>query len=259
MDDKKRNRLPNFTSGDESPLITLVERYANKIENKRSDAVSWEEKRKAWEEIDLKFESQTGIRRGPKNLREKYENMKKRTRKNLADEKRELYKTGGGQFQHRPDKNTGRLATLMGQSATGLENYVDSDAIVTYEQEPEYLDESMQSCTVEHLDAALEAKEHRAAPMRHPRYCYYATSAVRCRRCAATRRRRNSVSALLVDGVGALLLRDIGALLLCDVDATATMRRRRYAGLRWTEVWRHSTPEWPSLVLRTVYKSKALH
>ncbi|XP_036320383.1 uncharacterized protein LOC118734805 [Rhagoletis pomonella] len=88
--------------------------------------------------------------------------MKKRSRKNLADEKRELYKIGGGQFQHRPDKNTGRLATLMGQSATGLENYVDSDAIVTYEQEPEYLDESMQSCTVEHLDAASEAKEHDA-------------------------------------------------------------------------------------------------
>ncbi|XP_017484753.1 PREDICTED: uncharacterized protein LOC108373392 [Rhagoletis zephyria] len=75
-----------------------------------------------------------GVKRGPKNLREKYENLKRKARKSLAEERREMYKTGGGQFRSYTDSNTDRLAALMGQSATGLSNSFDSD-VITYEIE----------------------------------------------------------------------------------------------------------------------------
>lgn len=68
-----------------------------------------------------------GVRRGAKNLKEKYENLKRKAKKAIAEERRELYKTGGGYFRSSNDPNTERLAALMGESATGLSNSFDSD------------------------------------------------------------------------------------------------------------------------------------
>ncbi|XP_017473643.1 PREDICTED: uncharacterized protein LOC108364469 [Rhagoletis zephyria] len=162
----RKSRLPNFTSAEETLLISLAEQHAMILENKRTDAVFCEEKKKVWEKIDVAFEAQMGVKRGPKNLREKYENLKRKARKSLAEERREMYKTGGGQFRSYTDSNTDRLAALMGQSATGLSNSFDSD-VITYEIEtiaendavPEILEDSMRSYTAEPVEAT-EAVEN---------------------------------------------------------------------------------------------------
>ncbi|XP_017465955.1 PREDICTED: uncharacterized protein LOC108358938 [Rhagoletis zephyria] len=169
MDSVKQSkyRLPNFTSTEENLLLSLVEQHATILENKRTDAVSWEAQKKAWEQIDSAFEAQMGIRRGPKNLREKYDNMKRNTRKSLAEERREIYRTGGGQYKPCTDPNTERIAPLLGQSATGLSNAYDSD-VISFEISPakegflagtETLDESMKGYEGETVVEATEAAE----------------------------------------------------------------------------------------------------
>ncbi|XP_017466288.1 PREDICTED: uncharacterized protein LOC108359122 [Rhagoletis zephyria] len=138
LPDKKRNRLPNFSIAEENLLIALAEQHASVIENKKTDATSWEEKRKAWDIIDEEFEAQMGIKRGSKHLREKYDNLKRKARRDLARD------------GHCMDANMERLALLMGLS-TNWHNRVAGDET--------FFEDSMYSSTTEDVADATEAVE----------------------------------------------------------------------------------------------------
>ncbi|XP_067622099.1 myb/SANT-like DNA-binding domain-containing protein 3 [Eurosta solidaginis] len=169
---KNKPRLPNFSSAEETLLISLAEQHASILENKKTDAVFCEQKRKVWEQIDRAFEAQMGVKRGAKNLKEKYENMKRKARKSLAEERQEIYRTGGGRNRSYVDPNTERLAALLGQTATGFANSFDSD-VITYEIEAmekprvdeassEILEESMR-CIEVPIFEAVETLENTTA------------------------------------------------------------------------------------------------
>ncbi|KAL1516236.1 hypothetical protein ABEB36_000155 [Hypothenemus hampei] len=54
----KRVRVPNFSSEEETLLVSLVEDYKNIIECKKTGNSTWQEKKLAWEAIENKFNSQ---------------------------------------------------------------------------------------------------------------------------------------------------------------------------------------------------------
>lgn len=73
----------------------------NIIENKQTNASSWQKKSRAWETIGENFNNQSGnIPRSVKTLRAKYDTIKKNIRKKCAEQKRYNTATGGG-----PEKN----------------------------------------------------------------------------------------------------------------------------------------------------------
>jgi len=61
-----------------------------------------------------------------------YDNMKKRSKKNAADDKMERYKTGGGTFMPRVDTVDEKMLALLGNRATPLTNPYDCDALYTF-------------------------------------------------------------------------------------------------------------------------------
>jgi hypothetical protein len=50
-DEKKRARAPNFSPDEKVALLNLIKKYSHIIENKKTDAVTWQDKSKAWGEI----------------------------------------------------------------------------------------------------------------------------------------------------------------------------------------------------------------
>jgi hypothetical protein len=52
--EKKRARTPNFSPDEKVALLNLIKKYSHIIENKKTDAVTWQDKSKAWGEIIMK-------------------------------------------------------------------------------------------------------------------------------------------------------------------------------------------------------------
>lgn len=93
---KKRARNVNFTHEETEQLLSFIQTKISIIENKKSDAVTWQEKENAWKAIQVEFNNSTrGVFRDSKHLRLKYEALKRDTRKKTRIVQAELYKNGG--------------------------------------------------------------------------------------------------------------------------------------------------------------------
>lgn len=96
MEDK-RVRGENFTKSEVDTLIDIVLKYKNVIQNKRTDATTWKDKRDAWMAISTEFNATCGnFQQSAKMMRAKYESIKKTVRKKCSMLKNEHNKTGGG-------------------------------------------------------------------------------------------------------------------------------------------------------------------
>lgn len=125
-------RAPNFSKCEEQLLISLVEKYKNIIECKKSNALTWKDKEKAWSKIESEFNSKNSGNafRSVKHLKEKYNNLKKETKRKFALEKSNASKTGGGPFT--PIKVTDvnlAIKNILGEQVSGLQNSYDCDSL----------------------------------------------------------------------------------------------------------------------------------
>ncbi|KAJ8948080.1 hypothetical protein NQ318_008431 [Aromia moschata] len=128
----KRIRSTNYSLEEKNLLMTLVNELKHIIENKKTDAVTNSEKEKAWNKIANEFNaiSPSGTFRDGQSLKKTYLNIKMAVRKEVADEKIETFKTGGGI----PSKSTSNplrditLQTMNEKTVFGLNNEFDSDA-----------------------------------------------------------------------------------------------------------------------------------
>lgn len=128
--ENNNKRCPNFTDDDVKILVSLVKKYSDVIECKKSDTVTWQEKLKTWDAITKELFNITGVNRNAKSLREKYKNLKKVTRKKFADQKNETHKTGGGTPSAiNISTMDEELKDILGESVTGLNNDFDSDHV----------------------------------------------------------------------------------------------------------------------------------
>nr|CAI5840767.1 unnamed protein product [Callosobruchus analis] len=88
-------------------LMELVAKYKSIVENKKTNSITWKEKKAAWIKIATEFNSITpgGALRDKESLKKFYENKKREVHKVVAEEKRERRKTGGGAYIQKHENN----------------------------------------------------------------------------------------------------------------------------------------------------------
>lgn len=74
-----KKRAPNYSNTEKNVLLNIVLSYKSIIENRKSDSMTWKEKKEAGTKIV-----------GKVSLKKYYKNIKKTVRKDAAVEKREL-------------------------------------------------------------------------------------------------------------------------------------------------------------------------
>lgn len=126
----KRSRSSNYSLEEKNLLMMLVNKYKIIIENKKTDAVTNSEKEKAWGKIAEEFNSVSpgNAYRDQNSLKKMFLNMKTAIRKEVADEKIELFKTGGGPSQiiNNPLRDI-TLAAMNPKTVFGLQHQFGSD------------------------------------------------------------------------------------------------------------------------------------
>ncbi|KAH8257504.1 hypothetical protein KR038_010814, partial [Drosophila bunnanda] len=123
----KRARGKNFSDSEEHVLLDLLKQHNAVLQIKKSDAVTWQKKKETWECIAVEFENRTDVSRPWTALRDKYDNMKRKSRNDIEPERR---KTIGDT----PSFSGSSLSEKVGDrpgvtGAAGLENQFDSDGI----------------------------------------------------------------------------------------------------------------------------------
>ncbi|XP_049861767.1 myb/SANT-like DNA-binding domain-containing protein 3 [Schistocerca gregaria] len=126
---ENKRRTPNFSKYEIDVLLELVGANASVLENKKTDGCSLKEQA-MWSHVEAQFNSTPGVtKRSCDRLKTCYESMKRRLRKDLAEEKVEVYKTGG----RKPTQKTTihdrvKLLEIVGFSMKPLTNAYDFDA-----------------------------------------------------------------------------------------------------------------------------------
>lgn len=127
-----KKRAPNFSGKEKEALVNIIYNYREIIECKKTDGTTWREKDEAWEKVASSFNAQLpdNYPRSKDSLRKLYENMKKNVRKDAANDKKELTKTGGGipEKNEKDSYNSLVLDLINRKTVYGFQNPFDSDA-----------------------------------------------------------------------------------------------------------------------------------
>ncbi|KAJ8948828.1 hypothetical protein NQ318_013480 [Aromia moschata] len=104
---KSFTRAANFNNEEEALLVSLVNKYKEKIECRKTDMMTNATKMETWKKIANEFNSSSEVSfRDAKILKNKYDNIKKRTKKACRRKVLSLFGTGGG-----PPEVIGRIGT----------------------------------------------------------------------------------------------------------------------------------------------------
>lgn len=128
---KKRNS--NFTHTEVDLLQSLVTKYWDQLESKKSDTQTWKQKNACWEKLTDEFNSQNSVMENLSTnvLRKKWENCKKNVKSKVCNEKKYVKGTGGGP----PIPTTtfsateNQILSLINIQATGDDALFDCDAV----------------------------------------------------------------------------------------------------------------------------------
>ncbi|KAG8182892.1 hypothetical protein JTE90_004257 [Oedothorax gibbosus] len=124
--DKQRSK--NFTPLEEEILLNCVSEYTKVIDCKETNALKADAKVKAWLSVTELYNSQSSVtKRSLNQLKSKYKNLKAASRKRLADEKLEIFLTGGGSKKISATE-ADALLVANGAVVRPLLNSWDSDA-----------------------------------------------------------------------------------------------------------------------------------
>lgn len=94
---EKRSRSANFSDEECIIMVNLVKENEKIIECKKTDVTTIKDKENCWEKVTDMFNSESGVRRRTcKELRMKYENIKRSLKRKIAANKMEVMRTGGG-------------------------------------------------------------------------------------------------------------------------------------------------------------------
>lgn len=102
----KESSSVNFTATEKYILLNIIYNYRNVLENNKSDAHTWKSKQETWKKIENCFNalSDHNIYRTAKSLKAFYEDRKKNFQ--LAEERSEMLKPGGGALTTTNDSTT---------------------------------------------------------------------------------------------------------------------------------------------------------
>lgn len=123
-----RKSAPRFTEEEKSILVGLVNKYKQILEYKKTDVASINKKAETWIELAKQFNSNHGVTsRDPKQLKKCWGNMKQKWKEQRAEEKREVFKTGGGPSPPPMDSVSTLVGAVASHMATRIPNAYDSD------------------------------------------------------------------------------------------------------------------------------------
>ncbi|KAK4887362.1 hypothetical protein RN001_003633 [Aquatica leii] len=74
-----------YSDADVSTLVDLIYTYKDKVECKKTDMLTWKEKDAVWEKIRVDFNTGATEQRTTEQLRTKYDNLKKDTRRYIYE------------------------------------------------------------------------------------------------------------------------------------------------------------------------------
>lgn len=121
----ENKRKPNLTTKEKETIVNIALKYKNVIENKCTDAVTLTQKARAWDKVTSDFNANSCYKRTTKQIKAFYKNSKCNIKKELAANKVEIYKTGGGTVKHKLDENNPFLALVLSET-TPIKNEFDS-------------------------------------------------------------------------------------------------------------------------------------
>lgn len=152
----EKKRAPNFSLREKTVLLNILHKFKHIIENKKTNSQFWREKDAAWQKVTDMFNAQTPEKypRSKDALRKFYDNLKKNVRKEVADEKKEIFKTGGGVVQSVPNPIKDLALGLMNAKTVhgvGL-NKFDSDQFINSNHH-DSSDDPENECEKEDADA----------------------------------------------------------------------------------------------------------
>ncbi|KAJ8684034.1 hypothetical protein QAD02_019826 [Eretmocerus hayati] len=148
---KKGERSENFTNAEKNTFVELLPQFKDKIECKRTDAMTRQEKKQAWADLVEAFNIVSShTPRTEENLRNLWESMKKAAKK-MYDHTRihsfniliYLFKIAGGGGEKNPSKaiTPANLTVLgiLGPAGVGMSNACDGDSAQTSELNASYV------------------------------------------------------------------------------------------------------------------------
>ncbi|KAL4721083.1 hypothetical protein ACJJTC_015456 [Scirpophaga incertulas] len=121
-------RSSNFCKEETNKLIMLLKDFPI-ITCKKTDHSSNKQKDVAWKKLAEIFNADATKYRSIKQLQQKYNNIKKTARKEIASEKYGRRQTGGGPPPPKPSEASEWLNSIMKESISGLTSVYDSDAL----------------------------------------------------------------------------------------------------------------------------------
>ena len=124
----KRARKPNFSASECNMILKLAEENLAVIREKFSNVLTNKKKNEVWQSICDKVNALGVAKRSIKDVKEKWRAMCGVARKDMAQEKKSLSKTGGGKAPPPPKENSQRIIELIGDEPgfSGIEGGIES-------------------------------------------------------------------------------------------------------------------------------------
>lgn len=129
---EKRERSANFSHSEIRELVNIIMKFKHIIENKATDTCNIKQKQLAWTQVTNNFNAASLNTRNTKTLKMKYDGLKKQLKKKVAEQKRQLYGTGGGPMVGiKLEDYEEKLYSIMKLNVEGLPSRGDSDSIMS--------------------------------------------------------------------------------------------------------------------------------
>uniref|UniRef100_A0A1B6KKS9 Regulatory protein zeste n=1 Tax=Graphocephala atropunctata TaxID=36148 RepID=A0A1B6KKS9_9HEMI len=129
--DGRKNRSKNFSESEVVHLLDLVSKYSEILDKKAFDKITLKEKESVWNNIEHQFNNLSGsFYRDAKTLRNKYDNIRKTSKRKCVDDKKYVLATDTGPSQIISSvAETGFTVqeSLGSNSVIGLPTHYDSD------------------------------------------------------------------------------------------------------------------------------------
>ncbi|KAF5274923.1 hypothetical protein FQR65_LT16834 [Abscondita terminalis] len=127
-----------YSDADSHKLVEIIQKYSHIVESKKTDSMSWKEEDAAWIKIADEFNCGVVEVRTAEQLRNKFDNLKKETRRFFVKQRQDLYRTGvEDQVRAILKALYEKIRCIINLSVLGLEaQHGDSDSIGNFSTTP---------------------------------------------------------------------------------------------------------------------------
>ena len=140
MDSAERKRKPRFSEKEVDILIEKVNDNAEQLFARFSDQVTNKKKKMAWVEVQNSVNASSFVPRTLDEIKKKWDDVKRITKKRANDVRKDMKKTGGGESSRDPLTQTEELViSLIGEEKVydmtdGIDSFSQKDKVCKHHQ-----------------------------------------------------------------------------------------------------------------------------